>query len=162
MLNFFGGNFDPEWGQGIGSSQTNPWSNKSTTLPSGVSLTYTVNGDDIDWTATIPSAQLASVLTIPSDTCLPRVNTTQITAETALRWMAILKRSAAIPPDGTYVTKEPLLSPCLTPPPCLTTSSATRPRASCPHCRGTFVQRVQNKNDQANLCTFCTNVPFFL
>jgi hypothetical protein len=62
-----------------------------------------------------------------------------------LRWMAILKRSAAIPPDGTYVTKEPLLSPCLTPPPCLTTSSATRPRASCPHCSRPRQSRKQRK-----------------
>jgi hypothetical protein len=45
---------DVQWGQGIGSSHTNPWSNKSTALPSGVSMTYTIDGDDMDWTATVP------------------------------------------------------------------------------------------------------------
>jgi hypothetical protein len=50
-LNFFGGP-DVEWGDGTGG--TCPWSNTTTTLPTGVNLTYTATTDGLDWSGVIP------------------------------------------------------------------------------------------------------------
>lgn len=56
MLNFFTGNTDPEWGDGTGGNC--PWMQKSKTLPTGVSLTYTDTTEGMDWEGTIPLLEL--------------------------------------------------------------------------------------------------------
>jgi len=56
MLNFYKGNTDPEWGDGTGGNC--PWMQKSTSLPAGVSLTYTDTDDGMNWEGTIPFSVL--------------------------------------------------------------------------------------------------------
>ena len=56
MLNFYGSNTFPKWGDGSGGNC--PWMQGSTSLPPGVSLTYTDTDDGMNWEGTIPFSVL--------------------------------------------------------------------------------------------------------